>query len=143
MAGTYAAYKTDEKREREGVLLDMGDAGKFRIARAGGANSNFQRRLMALSKPYRRAIQTGNIDPKIADRVLVEAYVETVLLGWESVTGPDGKPLEYSKENAVKLFTDLPDLFKDIRETAEDMTLFKLELDEADAGNSSSASATH
>jgi hypothetical protein len=69
--------------------------------------------------------------------------VETVLLGWESVTGPDGKPLEFSKENAVKLFTDLPDLFKDIRETAEDMTLFKLELDEADAGNSSSASATH
>jgi hypothetical protein len=74
MAGTYGAYKTDEGREREGVTLDLGEAGKFKLARAGGANTQFEKRLMAATKPYRRAIQTGNIEKKLADRLLAEAY---------------------------------------------------------------------
>ena len=135
MPNTYGQYKTDSTRERDGVVLDLGDVGKFKLARAGGANTQFQKRLMALSKPHRRAIQTGTIDPKTADRLLVETYVDTVLLGWEGVTGEDGNPLPYSKENAVKLFTDLPDLFKDVRETAEDMSLFRQDITESDAGN--------
>lgn len=135
MKGTYGAFKTDETREKDGVTLDMGEAGRFKVARAGGANATFTKRLAFLTKPHRRAIQTGSIDPKLADQILVTAYVESVLIGWENVTGEDGAPLQFSKENAVKLFTDLPDLFKIIRETAEDMTLFKQEIAEGDAGN--------
>jgi hypothetical protein len=133
--GTYAAFKTNSKREQEGVVLDMGDAGKYKIARAGGANSKFSRRLAVLTKPHRRAIQTDTIDRKVADEILATAYAETVLIGWEGVSGEDGNELAFSKENAIKLFTDLPDLFKQIRETAEDMTLFREELAEGDAGN--------
>jgi hypothetical protein len=139
MASTYGAYKTDENRERTGVKLDLGEAGKFQIARAGGGNSNFEKRLQAVTKPYRRAIQTGNIDKKIADRLLAETYADTVLLGWEGVSGEDGKELPFNRDNAIKLFTDLPDLFKEIRETAEDATLYRAELNGVDAKNSVTA----
>lgn len=137
MAGksTYAAYKTDESRETKGVILDLGDAGKYRIARAGGANQKFQKRLAAITKPYRRAIQTGNIDEKLADSLMAKVYAETVLLSWEDVTGEDGQPLPFNVDNAVKLFTDLPDLFKDIRQTADDASLFRLDIVETDAKN--------
>lgn len=136
MGSTYKAYKTDEAREKTGITLDLGEVGKFKLARAGGSNVQFQKRLMALSKPYRRAIQTGNIDPKVADALLAEAFADTVLLGWDGVTGEDGAKLDFNKANALKLLTDLPDLFKDIREAAEDATLFNLELTEGDAKNS-------
>lgn len=138
MAGksTYSAYKTDAARETKGVLLDLGDAGKFRIARAGGANATFQKRLAALTKPHRRAIQTGNVDEDVANRLMVQVYCETVLLGWEGVTDEDGAELGFSVAAAVKLLVDLPDLFKDIRQTADDASLFRLDLLETDAKNS-------
>lgn len=125
MAGTYKTYQTEEGLEKGGITLDLGEVGKFKLARAGGANSQFQKRMMVLTKPHRKSISAGIIDPKLADQLLAQAFAETVVLGWEGVTGPDGEPLAYNKENAVKLLTDLPDLFKDIRETSEDATLFR------------------
>lgn len=135
MAGTYAAFKNNETLETKGIILDLGEAGKFRIARAGGANQSFNKTVARLTKPIRRAIQTETIDQKTADKVMVDAYVESVLLGWEGVTGPDGQPLEYNKENATKLFTDLPDLFQEIMLMASRATLFREDVKEADAGN--------
>jgi hypothetical protein len=38
MSGTFAAFKSDVDRERNGLWLDYGDAGEFLVARAGGAN---------------------------------------------------------------------------------------------------------
>jgi len=140
MTSLYSQFKSDTEREKRGVILEYGfnSAGKpitIRIARAGGANTAFAKRMEAKTKPYRRQIQTETIDQQIAEKMVREVYAETVVLGWENVEGPDGEPLDFNTENVIKVFTDLPDLFKDIQEQSQRSALFRAELLDVDAGN--------
>ena len=104
----YAQYETNSDLEKEGIFLQIGDA-KFRIARAGGANTRFNKRSEALSRPYRRQIDTGTIDQKTLQSLTMEAIVDTVLLGWENVLDREGNPIKFSKAAAKQLFEELPD----------------------------------
>lgn len=136
----YQQFKSDANLEKSGILLEYGfnKAGKaitIRIARAGGANNAYTKRMEAKFKPYRRQIQTETIDTQIVEKLLREVYAETVVLGWENVEDADGNPMDYTVANCVKLFEDLPDLFKDIQEQSQRSALFRAELLEAAAGN--------
>lgn len=139
---TYKQFQTDTSLETSGIRLNLGAAGTFIIARAGGSNEKFARRMLSATKPFRRAIANETMDHKEADRLTARVFAETVVLGWEGVTGPDGKELAFNVDNAVKLFTDLPDLFAEIRRASSDAALFRKEILEAEAGNSSPASST-
>lgn len=132
---TYNVFQQDTELEREGLDLDLVEAGKFRVARAGGANKKFQKRFEAYTKPFRRAIQTGTMSNEVADEILAKVYAECVVLGWEGVTGPDGQPLPFNKENCIKLFQDLPELFAEIRKVAEDSVFYRLKIREEDTKN--------
>lgn len=143
----YTLFKTDANLEKDGIFIEYGEASngqptRIKIARAGGQNTAFTKALERLTKPYRKAIQTNSLDDKTADRVYKEAFIDGVLLGWENVEGPDGELLEFNRENAIKLFTDLPDLFRDLREQAENVALFRAEVREVDLGNSGTSSST-
>lgn len=146
----YKNFKSDENLEKSGILLEYGtnSAGKditIRIARAGGANTQFQKRMEAVVKPYRRQIQTETIDTKMVEKLVRQVYAETVVLGWENVEFPvldsEGKDtgaveeLPYTVANCLRLFNDLPDLFLDVQEQAQRAALFRAEIREADAGN--------
>lgn len=147
-------FKTDEKHETQGVILDYGDT-RIRIARAGGANKEFAKKLDHKTKPYRRAIQSGALDIERAGDILKEVYAETVVLDWQTKQGvgengnftftrgidpidlgkPSGDLLPPTPENIVAVFKNLPDLFLDIQQQAQSTALFRAELDEAAAGN--------
>lgn len=146
----YKQFKTDKEVEQSGLLLQYGETadGKpvtIRIARAGGANVQFQKRLEALTRPYRRQLQTETLSPKLAESLVRRAYAETVVLGWENVEFPvldaNGEPtdkteaLPFTVDNCLRLFTDLPDLFTDLQEQAQKAALFRVDALEADAGN--------
>lgn len=137
----YNSYETDEQAEKDGVHLEVGttDSGKVitvRIRRAGGANTRFAKVFEQKSKPYRRLMEIpGALDPKISERVMREVYVESVVTGWENVEDRDGKSLEFTKENALKLFTELPDLFREIVKSSQDIAVFRKEAREAEAKN--------
>lgn len=136
----YKQFKADPNLEKDGIVLQYADNSKgepieFRIARAGGGNAAFTKRLEVLTKPYRRQIQTETIERAQVDKLIRQAYAETVVLGWKNVEDEAGNPLPFTVENCVKLFTDLPDLFADIQEQAQKAVLFRAELREADAGN--------
>ncbi len=133
---TYSAFATESSLETNGITLDFGNAGKVRIARAGGANKKFEKAMMRLTKPYRHAINSGTIDPKTADQLLYRAYAEAVVIGWEGITGKDGADLPFSADAAVALFTDLPDFFQQIRRNADSSALFRVETNEDDSKNS-------
>lgn len=133
---TYSKFENDSTLEQGGITLDLGQAGKFVIARAGGANKSFAKKFHQLTKPIRRAIQTESVDEKTSLDILIDVYVETILIGWEGVTDREGKPFPFSKVNAKKLFSDLPDLFAEIRRHSEDETLFRAIVMEEDAKNS-------
>lgn len=133
--GTFTTFKNDEALEQSGIILDYGSAGKFTVARAGGANKAFTRKLKRLTQPYRRAIQNNTMDDKVAEAVLMKAFVDTCLLGWEGVTGSDGEPLEFNRENAMMLLEALPELWAELREDSQNSSMYRQEIREADSGN--------
>ena len=72
------------------------------------------------------------MDEELARRILVEAFAETIMKGWDNVTDRGGKLIAYSKEACVELFMDLPDLFEEIREQAAKAANFRRAVREAD-----------
>lgn len=137
----YNTFETDKNLERDGIVLDYGFNSKqqpvqIRIARAGGANARFAKVLEQKMKPYKRAIANDTMDNKVAEKLLVEAYADAVILGWEGVEDRDGNPLEFTRDNVVKVLSDLPDLFLDIQAQSQKSALFRAEVREAEQGNS-------
>lgn len=136
----YKQFKTDDNLERIGILLQYGENSKgkpiaIRIARAGGANSQYTKLIEARVKPYRRQIQNETIERVVVDKLLRQVYAETVVLGWENVEDEAGNELPFSTDNCVKLFEDLPDLFADIQEQSQRAALFRQDILEADSKN--------
>lgn len=136
----YSQFKTDTDVETQGLWLEYGetDDGKpirIRIARAGGANKAYTRLMEAKVKPYRRMIQNETIETAVVEKILKEVFAKTVVLGWENVQGPDGKDMPFNEENCIKLFEDLPDLFRDVQEQSQRQALFRAEVRKADGKN--------
>lgn len=145
MSNLYKKFKTNSKLEIEGIIAEYADGtdapASFKLARAGGGNVNFAKAMERAGRPYRRAILSGNLDAKVAEKMYREVFAETVILGWSNVEGADG-PIAFSKDNAVKLLEDLPDLYADLREQANDASLFREEVLEAALGNSGQSLST-
>ncbi|KKK99502.1 hypothetical protein LCGC14_2632120 [marine sediment metagenome] len=134
MSTVYEAFGTDTDLEKKGIWLDYGDF-KILVARAGGDNKKFSKRMETLTRPYRRAIQTETLATGKADELVMQAFAQTVVLGWEGVTDKEGNSIEFSSVACLKLFEDLPDLFIDVREQASKWNLFKQDLFEGDSKN--------
>ena len=131
----YSLFKTDKSLEVKGIDLQYGDGIIITIARAGGANPIYARVVEAKTKPYRRQIQSETISRELSEQLTREIYAEAIVLGWSGVTDENGKAMEFTKENAVKLFKDLPDLFEDVKEQAGKAALFRNDILTADSKN--------
>lgn len=142
-------FQTDKSKEQEGIVLNYSDVFWIQITRAGGSNDHYKRILTEKLKPFRRAIQTETIDEAASARLLREAVAEGLVLNWGTGRFPDGagfipssptssfagQPIPFNAENATKLFEELPDLFNDVYEQANKVSLFRATETEADAGN--------
>lgn len=146
MADLYSMFQTDKSLETEGIWYDFDDETGFRLARAGGANVKFAKAVEEKTRPHRRQIDNGTIDPEVGNRLLIEAFVGTVLLDWKGVRGPakgkdekgndiPGDPVPFNRANAIKLLTDMPDLFNELRDESTKMANFRNKVVEDDAGN--------
>lgn len=136
----YKQFATDTNLEKTGIELQYGENANgdeiiIRVARAGGSNTAYTKRMEALVKPYRRQIQAETIDNKVLEKLVMQAFAETVVLGWENVEGRDGNLMEFNVVNVIQLFTDLPDLFKDVQEQAQKAVLFREDILEVESKN--------
>lgn len=143
MSNLFKMFKTDKSVERDGVWLNFGPISdepgapetKIKIARAGGANSQFDKRRESLLKPYRHQIQHDIFPEEMARKVMHQLFAETVVLDWENVYNDQGVKLDCTVENIMYLFGELPDMFTQIKTNAEQTTLFREYVREADAKN--------
>lgn len=142
MYSLYDTYETDPQLEKEGVHLEVGmtkDGEKIvtiQLRRAGGANQQFAKVFELKSKPYRRVMEIpGALDPAVQERVMREVYVDSVVVGWENMEDREGNPIPYSKQAALKLFADLPDLFRRVVKESQEMDLFRRIVVEEEAKN--------
>lgn len=136
----FSQFETDPELEKTGIILHYGLNSKgqpigIRVARAGGANEQFNKRVEALFKPHRRQVQSNSMDRKLLVSLMKQAYAETVVLGWENVEDKSGNPMTFSKQACLDLFEQLPDLYADVQEQAQMIMLFRQELREEDAKN--------
>jgi hypothetical protein len=137
----YDTYETDPQLEKDGVHLEVGTNSKgeivtIRVRRAGGSNQQFAKVFEFKSKPYRRLMDIpGALDPKVQERLMREVYAEAIVAGWENVEDRQGKPLPFTKDNVIQLFTDLPDLFRTVVRESQGMAMYRKEVRDAEAGN--------
>ena len=135
MTSIYDTYKTNPELETKGILFDCGPEGKFTLARAGGSNTRFAKVLEAKLRPLRRQMDNETLDNKVGESVLIEVFANSVILGWEGVKNEKGEDFPFSIVNCIKLLTDLPDLFTDIREQAMKWTNYRVAELEDDVKN--------
>lgn len=121
----YQTFATDQLAEKNGITLDLGDGVTIAIRRAGGHNAAFARVLEAKSKPYRRQIDLGTLDPDLNRRLMVEVYADTIALGWTGITDRSGTELPFTRDNFIAVMTDLPDLFALVTEEANRLANFR------------------
>lgn len=141
-------FKTDKTAEIEGVELEvaMNDHNglpiKVRIARMGAANKRYTKALNKVTTPHQAAIQNNALDNELARKMLMEVFVDTILLGWSNLpkselTGDesDTEELEFTRENALALFKELPDLYDDWEGRAQKSSTFREQERDNAAGN--------
>jgi hypothetical protein len=121
-------FSTNKKLEEEGAWVDVGDGGKLKIARAGNKKAIAHLRLV--SKPHMAQITYGKLADEVATELAVEVIAEAILLDWSGMTD-GGKPLPYSKENAIKMLTDYPDFRDLVSKISDERKTFQKEIEEA------------
>lgn len=144
----YTMFRTNKDVEKEGIILDYGTF-YLRCGRAGGANLKFKRTMERLLKPHRRALQTETLPEKQLNALLIRGHAEGNVYAWgykksaKDASFTEGKMLddkgaemEFSVDNVIKLFTDLPDLFADVQEQVGKVSLFRDIIEEEDEKNS-------
>ena len=136
----FKQFKTDASLETKGVIIQYGytDQGKpiqIKICRAGGANTAYSRVLEAKVKPYRRQIQNDTMDRDTMIAIMREVFADTVVIGWENVQDDEGNEMLFSRENVIKMFEELPELFEDIQAQASNVAIFREEILAAEAKN--------
>jgi len=137
------AFETDNNLETKGIVLDYGEGVEITVARAGGANKKFTKALARLTKPHRVAIRNETMHEDASSRLLHTAYAETVVLGWKGVTkdiitqddADATQELAFTKDNIIAVFKALPDLFADVATMSQNISLYRNEQLELDAGN--------
>lgn len=133
-------FKTDAKKEQEGVEITYGPNADgtiptFRVLRRGPSNDRYAKALERESAPYRRLLELGTLDPKVQERIMRRVFCTSVLVSWDNVQNEKGEAIAYSIENAISLFTELPELYLDLSDQAGKLSSFRAETQESDSKN--------
>lgn len=138
----YSQFGTNKDKEVEGIEVKIFDAENadgtiptFIICRMGGANKRYTKALEAAVRPYRRQLELGAMSNEKSESLFMEVFVDTILKGWQNVKAEDGSILEFTKQNAIALFKDLPDLYERLAEEARAAANFRMESLETEAKN--------
>lgn len=157
--GLYKKMQTSTRLETEGIWLHIDDT-RIKLSRAGGKNTKF---IAAAEKMARENRKTMDLLGEEKSRKLMhKLFAEVVVLDWltetqdgtldetgdpyvagqseglrytRGISGPNGEIVPYNQENVLKVFDDIPDLFRLVKETAEDPELFKQSLIKEIEGN--------
>ncbi len=120
--------KTSKTYESEGVWFELSEKTGFLVARLGGANTQKVKQATAKHfKPYARMIENGLLDAQKEREITLKVFIECCLLDWKGVE-IDGEAVPFSKEAALKLLLDLPELADTLSAQAQDSKNYREDL---------------
>lgn len=131
-------YATDHHKEVDGTWVTLGGEGRILLARIG--NVNWQDALKKVPTNLRAQMESGKLDSRVTEGIIAKLLANTVLLDWEGLAEGEVE-VPYSKENALRLLTELKDFRDMVFEYAGDIENFRHEKLEEDAKNSESGSS--
>lgn len=133
--------------ETEGVMIDVENPStgevlmRWKIARFGGQNNpqiiREERKLKAkLTQGQRRAMDAGNAEPELVQRLNRQVFVRVSCLGWEMVNEVLKKRYgEFSHEAADALLEAYPRMYDQLAEQAIDEQNYSIDNLDSKLGN--------
>lgn len=144
------AFGMDAKKEIEGVQVEFFGSFRVTIARAGGRNEAFGKAYEIRARPIRKALEIpGAVTKRQREDLVQNVYLDAVIKKFEMnvsddetapewkqvVVWEDGTTADATRENLLVLFNKLPDLFEQIVKEATDLTSYRKEQLQDEAGN--------
>jgi hypothetical protein len=120
-------FKTDKKLQEEGVEFVINEKISFRVRHLSQANPRVKAAMAQHFKPYAQQVSMGTLPPEKEAEINQKVFIDVCLVSWEGIE-IDGATAECNKENATKLFRDLPDLFEALWKHANDFTHYRIEV---------------
>jgi len=109
----YSLFDSNEKAEQNGFLFTVQDGSveiSFLLARAGGANKRFTKKMAEALRPHQHAMNAGTLDEDTMVALQIDVMAETLVMDWSNVADRNGNEIEFSKEECIKLLESLPAL---------------------------------
>lgn len=125
----HSLFSSNKDFERDGVEFVISSTCSMVVRRFGGANAEKVKAANAkYYKPYARLIQNNAMPEDQQTALMIRAFVDACIVSWKGVEDEEGKELPFTIDNAVKLFTELPELFESVFEYANDVKTYKEDL---------------
>lgn len=124
----FTRFKTDEKKEEEGIWVNFGEGFRVKVRRFKSKASQDARK--ELEKPFTAEIRRGPLDEKIAEDLLIKQMAMAIIVDWEGATNEEGKSLPCTFENKYYVLKSLPEFRDEIAAIAIDRDSFKSASDE-------------
>lgn len=123
----FKKYETDKAKEADGTEIVF-DGMTFICRRAGGINRAYRAAMAMFSGEERFTKALNSTDTNVSlgaeDRVTMEAFAESVVIGWRDVLGRDDQPLPFTKENFLDLMDSCPDVWIRVRVLASNVEAY-------------------
>lgn len=122
----FKKYETDASLETGGVEINI-EGAIFICRRAGGNNRRYKFAIADASAKRQEKLKSTDPDilAKLEDEVVLEAYAESVVIGWRNVSDREGNEWPFSKENFLELMAACPDVWLRLRLEARDIEVFR------------------
>ncbi|HWM89404.1 MAG TPA: hypothetical protein VN493_01410 [Thermoanaerobaculia bacterium] len=126
-------FQTNKSAEEEGIWVDVdGNGTKVKVARIN--NARYKKFFQKITKPYKRQIRNGTLAEELAEKLLVDALANTILLDWKGFT-KGGEDFPYSVDNARSFLQESADFRDFVSDAANEMENFRAEELEEARGN--------
>ena len=125
----YSQFKTNKNAEESGIVVKFkanedGSIPSFRIGRANRFNIKWAKTFEAETRPFKNDLEAKLVSEQDAEKINIRVFVKGLLYGFENVQDENGKLIEFNEENAIKLLSDLPDLFDILDKKSNDPNNF-------------------
>lgn len=128
MAGLYKAFKASPLAAvgislpiSEGINQD-GTIPTFKLAYIGRSNKAYGACIATAMKPHQKLIAANLFSKEDEEKMMLGVFVDSILKGWENICDEYGQPIPYSKEKALEMMTDLPELYEKLFAYASDFS---------------------
>lgn len=130
----YERYELDQRRLEEGTPIDLGDGAKIWMSFADTSNVRYHAAIDRHTRPHRKQLQQESLPPDVMQGVMRKVYAEMVVR-WEGVTDREGAPIPCNRENAERLFEELPVVFNMVQDHAQRLASYLAHREEEDVKN--------